>query len=140
MPLMPKRVKYRKLIKGGRRGLATRGSKLVFGEFGLKCLENGWIKNNPIEACRVVLARQLHKGGKLWIRLFPDKAITKKPAEVRMGKGKGDIDHWVCVVKRGRILFELSGVPEEYARICFRLIAYKLPLKTKFVTRATEHA
>lgn len=140
MPLMPKRVKYRKLIKGGRRGLATRGSKLVFGEFGLKVLENGWIKNNQIEACRVVLARQLHKGGKLWIRLFPDKAITKKPAEVRMGKGKGDIDHWVCVVKRGRILFELSGVPEEYARICFRLIAYKLPLKTKFVTRATEHA
>lgn len=138
MVMMPKRVKYRKPIKGQRRGLSTRGSGIVFGEFALKSLENGWIKNTQIEAARVVLARQLHKGGKLWIRIFPDKAITKKPAEVRMGKGKGDIDHWVCVVKRGRILFELSGIPEEYARICFRLVAYKLPLKTKFVTRATE--
>ena len=138
MVMMPKRVKYRKPIKGGRRGIATRGSTIVFGEFGLKCLENGWMKNTQIEAARVVLARQLHKGGKLWIRVFPDKAITKKPAEVRMGKGKGDIDHWVCVVKRGRILFELSGIPEEYAKICFRLVAYKLPLKCKFVSRAAE--
>lgn len=138
MVLMPKRVKYRKPIKGQRRGIATRGSSVVFGEFALKVLENGWIKNTQIEAARVVLARQLHKGGKLWIRIFPDKAITKKPAEVRMGKGKGDVDHWVCVVKRGRILFELSGIPEEYARICFRLVAYKLPLKTKFVSRASE--
>lgn len=138
MVMMPKRVKYRKLLKGSRRGIATRGSNLVFGEFGLKALQNGWIKNTQIEAARVVLARQLHKGGKLWIRIFPDKSITKKPAEVRMGKGKGDIDHWVCVVKRGKILFELGGVPEEYARICFRLIAYKLPLKTKFITRASE--
>ncbi len=135
MALMPKRVKYRKLQKGQRRGIATRGSELAFGEFGLKVLVNGWLKNNQIEACRVVLARQLHKGGRLWIRVFPDKSITKKPAEVRMGKGKGDIDHWVCVIKRGRILFELSGVPEEYARRCFRLIAYKLPFRTKFVTR-----
>ncbi|HOU36326.1 MAG TPA: 50S ribosomal protein L16, partial [Candidatus Omnitrophota bacterium] len=101
MVMMPKRVKYRKLLKGSRRGIATRGSNLVFGEFGLKALQNGWIKNSQIEAARVVLARQLHKGGKLWIRIFPDKSITKKPAEVRMGKGKGDIDHWVCVVKRG---------------------------------------
>ncbi|HOW42980.1 MAG TPA: 50S ribosomal protein L16 [Candidatus Omnitrophota bacterium] len=139
MVLIPKRVKYRKLLKGSRRGIASRGSRLVFGEFGLKVLENGWIKNNQIEACRVVLARQLHKGGKLWIRIFPDKSITKKPAEVRMGKGKGDIDHWVVVVKRGRVLFELGGVPEEYARICFRLIAYKLPLKTKFVSRTSEN-
>lgn len=135
MALMPKRVKYRKLQKGQRRGIAGRGSELAFGEFGLKVLVNGWFKNNQIEACRVVLARQLHKGGRLWIRVFPDKSITKKPAEVRMGKGKGDIDHWVCVIKRGRILFELSGIPEEYARRCFRLIAYKLPFRTKFVTR-----
>lgn len=136
MAMMPKRVKYRKLQKGTRRGLANRGAELAFGEFGLKCLQNGWIKSSQIEASRVILARQLHKGGKLWIRLFPDKSITKKPAEVRMGKGKGDIDHWVCIVKRGRILFELGGVLEEYARQCFRLVAYKLPMKTKFITRA----
>jgi large subunit ribosomal protein L16 len=135
MVLMPKRVKYRKLQKGTRRGIATTGADLAFGEFGLKVLENGWIKNNQIESVRVILARQLHKGGKLWIRIFPDKSITKKPAEVRMGKGKGDLDHWVAVVKRGRILFELGGVPEEYARQCFRLAAYKLPLRTKFVSR-----
>jgi len=132
---MPKRVKYRKLIKGKRRGIATTGAELAFGEFGLKSLENGWLKNTQIEAVRVILARQLHKGGKMWIRAFPDKSITKKPAEVRMGKGKGEIDHWVAVIKRGRILFELGGVPEEYARQCFRLAAYKLPLRTKFITR-----
>jgi len=137
MTMMPKRVKYRKLIKGLRRGIAIRGSDVVFGEFGLKALENGWLKNTQVEACRVVLARQLHKGGKLWIRIFTDKAITKKPAEVRMGKGKGEIDHWVCVIKRGRVLFELGGIPEEYARICFRMVAYKLPVKTKFITRTS---
>jgi len=135
MVMMPKRVKYRKLQKGNRRGVATCGAELAFGEFGLKVLQNGWIRNNQIEAVRVILARQLHKGGKMWIRIFTDKSITKKPAEVRMGKGKGDLSHWVAVVKRGRILFELGGVPEEYARYCFRLAAYKLPLKTKFVTR-----
>jgi large subunit ribosomal protein L16 len=135
MVMMPKRVKYRKLQKGTRRGIATTGASLAFGEYGLKVLENGWIKNNQIEAVRVILARKLHRGGKMWIRIFPDKSITKKPAEVRMGKGKGDLDHWVAVVKRGRILFELGGVPEEYARQCFRLAVYKLPLKTKFVTR-----
>lgn len=135
MVLMPKRVKYRKLLKGKRRGIATTGAQLSFGEFGLKTLENGWLKNTQIEAVRVILARQLHKGGKLWIRVFPDKSITKKPAEVRMGKGKGEIDHWVAIVKRGKILFELGGVPEEYAKQCFRLAAYKLPFKTKFVTR-----
>lgn len=135
MVMMPKRVKYRKSQRGNRRGLATRGSEIAFGEFGLKALENGWIKNTQIEAVRVTLARQLHKGGRLWIRIFPDKSITKKPAEVRMGKGKGDLDHWVCVVKRGHLLFELGGVPEEFARQCFRLAAYKLPMKTKFVTR-----
>ena len=135
MALMPKRVKYRFLQRGQRRGIATTGFNVAFGEFGLKVLANGWIKNTQIEAVRVILARQLHKGGKLWIRIFPDKPITKKPAEVRMGKGKGEVDHWVAVVKRGRILFELGGVPEEYARQCFRLAAYKLPLRTKFVTR-----
>jgi large subunit ribosomal protein L16 len=135
MPLMPKRVKYRKLQKGQRRGVATTGADLAFGEFGLKSLNNGWLKNNQIEAVRVIIARQLHKGGKLWIRAFPDKSITKKPAEVRMGKGKGDLDHWVAVIKRGKILFELGGVPEEYARQCFRLVAYKLPFRTRFVTR-----
>lgn len=135
MVMMPKRVKYRKLQRGQRRGIATTGASLSFGEFGIKTLENGWIKNNQIEAVRVILARQLHKGGKMWIRIFPDKSITKKPAEVRMGKGKGDLDHWVVVVKRGRVLFELGGVPEEFARRCFRAAAYKLPLRTKFITR-----
>lgn len=135
MALMPKRVKYRKLQKGQRRGVATSGAELAFGEFGLKVLENGWLKNTQIEAVRVILARQLHKGGKMWIRAFPDKSITKKPAEVRMGKGKGDLSHWVAVIKRGKILFELGGVPEEYAKQCFRLAAYKLPFKTKFITR-----
>ncbi|MFH1269589.1 MAG: 50S ribosomal protein L16 [Candidatus Omnitrophota bacterium] len=135
MVLMPKRVKYRKLQRGTKRGVATSGSELAFGEFGLKTLENGWLKNTQIEAVRVILARQLHRGGKLWIRVFPDKSITKKPAEVRMGKGKGELDHWVAVVKRGRILFELGALQEEFARRCFRLAAYKLPFKTKFVTR-----
>ncbi len=135
MPLMPKRVKYRKLQKGQRRGVATSGAELAFGEFGLKSMDNGWLKNNQIEAVRVIIARQLHKGGKLWIRIFPDKSITKKPAEVRMGKGKGDLDHWVAVIKRGKVLFEIGGVPEEYARRCFRLVAYKLPLRTKFISR-----
>ncbi len=136
MVMMPKRVKYRNLQKGKRRGVAITGANLAFGEFGLKALENCWLKNTQIEAVRVILARQLHKGGKLWIRPFPDKSITKKPAEVRMGKGKGELDHWVAVIKRGAILFELGGVPEEYAKACFRLAAYKLPCKTRFITRA----
>lgn len=135
MVLMPKRVKYRKLQKGTRRGVATTGADLAFGEYGLKALENGWLKNTQIEAVRVILARQLHRGGRLWIRVFPDKSITKKPAEVRMGKGKGDLDHWVTVIKRGKILFELGGIPEEYAKQCFRMAAYKLPFRVKFVTR-----
>ena len=136
MPLMPKRVKYRKLQRGTRRGVATRGAHIAFGEYGLKILENGWIKDIQIEAVRVTLARQLHKGGKLWIRIFPHKSITKKPAEVRMGKGKGDLDHWVSVVKRGTFLFELGGIPQELARQCFRLAAHKIPMRTKFITRA----
>ena len=135
MVMMPKRVKYRKQLKGNRRGIATTGSTLSYGEFGIKSLENGWIRNNQIEAVRVTLARKLHKGGKLWIRIFPDKSVTRKPQEVRMGKGKGDLDHWVAVIKRGKVLFELGGIPEEYARLCFRLCVYKLPVKVKFVTR-----
>ncbi|MFC1658502.1 50S ribosomal protein L16 [Candidatus Omnitrophota bacterium] len=135
MPLMPKRVKYRKSQRGSRKGIAVRGSSLSFGEFGLKALGNCWMKNTQIEAVRVVLARQLRRGGKLWIRVFPDKSVTKKPAEVRQGKGKGELDHWVCIVRRGKVLFELGGVPEEFARYCFRLAAYKLPIRTKFITR-----
>ncbi len=135
MVMMPKRVKYRNLQCCNRRGIAVRGSSLAFGEYGLKSLDNGTIKNTQIESVRVLLARKLNKGGKLWIRVFTDQSVTKKPAEVRMGKGKGDIDHWMCLVKRGKILFELGGIPEEYARQCFRLAAYKLPVKTKFVTR-----
>jgi large subunit ribosomal protein L16 len=136
MALMPKRVKYRKLQRGKIRGLSTRGWELSFGEFGLKALENGYLKNTQIEAVRVVLVRQLRGSGKLWIRAFPDKSVTKKPAETRMGKGKGELDHWVAVVKRGKVLFELEGVPEEFARRVFRLAAYKLPFRTKFVIRA----
>ena len=135
MVMMPKRVKYRKSQRGKRRGVATRGSNVAFGEFGLKVLENGWLKNSQIEAVRVTLARKLHKGGRLWIRVFPHKSVTKKPAEVRMGKGKGELDHWVCVVRRGCVMFEMGGVPEEFARQCFRLVAYKLPFRTRFVTR-----
>ncbi len=135
MVMMPKRVKYRNRQLGQRRGVATTGTTIAFGEFGLKALENGWIKNHQIEAVRVILARQLHKGGKMWIRIFTDKPVTKKPAEVRMGKGKGDLAHWVVVIKRGKILFELGGVPEEFARQCFRSACYKLPMRTKFVTR-----
>ncbi|MFH1621717.1 MAG: 50S ribosomal protein L16 [Candidatus Omnitrophota bacterium] len=135
MPLMPKRVKYRKFQRGSRAGIAIRGSELSFGEFGLKSLENGWIKNNQIEAVRVIVARKLQGGGKFWIRIFPQKSVTKKPAETRQGKGKGDISHWVAVVRRGAMLFELGGVPEELAKIALRLAAFKLPLRTKFVTR-----
>ena len=136
MVLMPKRVKYRKAQRGSRKGISSRGNELSFGEFGLKSLENAWLKNNQIEAVRVAVTRKLRRGGKLWIRAFPDKPVTKKPAETRMGKGKGELDHWVAVVKRGKILFELGGIPEELARQVFRLAAYKLPFNTKFVTRA----
>lgn len=132
---MPKRVKYRKQQRGKCRGIATKGAELVFGEFGLKSLVNGWLSNIHIEAVRVLIARQLQGGGKFWIRVFPQKSITKKPAETRQGKGKGDLSHWVAVVKRGTVLFELGGIPEELAQITFRLAAFKLPLKTKFITR-----
>jgi len=138
MPLMPKRVKYRKAQRGTRAGLATRGNEICFGEFGLKALENGWVKNTQIEAARVALTRRLRRGGRLWIRIFPDKPVTKKPAETRQGKGKGDLDHWVAVVRRGKIMFELGGIAEEMARLSFRLAAYKLPIKAKFISRAHQ--
>jgi large subunit ribosomal protein L16 len=133
--LMPKRVKYRKQQRGNRHGKAYRGSNLVFGEYGLKALEPRWITNRHIEAARVALTRKIKRGGKVWIRIFPDKPVTKKPAETRMGKGKGAPEYWVAVVKPGRIMFELEGVSEELARQAMKLAADKLPVKCKFVTR-----
>jgi len=135
MATFPKRVKYRKAQRGRRKGIATSGSTIAFGEYGLQAVENAWIKNTQIEAARVVLSRHLKSGGKAWIRIFPDKPVTKKPAETRMGKGKGMLDHWVTVVKRGKILFELEGLPETLAKETMRLAASKLPIKTRFVTR-----
>jgi len=133
---MPRKVKYRKSIKGKMRGIATSGNKITFGEYGLKALDNGYIRANHIEACRIVVARKMKGIGKLWINVFPNKPITKKPAETRMGKGKGDLDHWVAVVKRGKVIFEISGVPKIFAKTIFRLVSFKLPVKTKFVSRA----
>jgi large subunit ribosomal protein L16 len=135
MAVLPKRVKYRKSQKGKCRGVSTRGDRLSFGEYGLKAIDNGRVRSNHIEACRVAMVRKLRGAGKLWINIFPHKPVTKKPAETRMGKGKGDLDHWVAVVKRGRILFEISGVPEDFAKSLLRLVAFKLPVRTKFVTR-----
>ncbi|MCX5686143.1 MAG: 50S ribosomal protein L16 [Candidatus Omnitrophica bacterium] len=134
--MMPKRVKFRKSQRGRLFGTAFRGAKLSFGEFGLKALENAYFTDRQIEAARVALMRNLKGGGKVWIRVFPDKPITKKPAETRMGKGKGIPDHWVAVVKKGKILFEMDGIPMEIARECMRVAAHKIPLRTKFVTRA----
>ena len=133
--LMPKRVKYRKAQRGRMRGLAQRGSTLAFGEYGLKALEPGWVTNRQIEAARVALTRSLKRGGKVWIRIFPDKPVTAKPAETRMGKGKGNPEGWVAVVKPGRVMFELEGVPEAIARQALKLASAKLPIKTKFVKR-----
>jgi len=136
MGLMPKRVKYRKAQRGRRRGTSFAGSELSFGEYGLKALENTWVKDRQIEAARVALMRHTRRGGKVWVRLFPDKPVTKKPAETRMGKGKGAPDHWVAVVKKGRVLFEMEGIPLELARDSMRLAAHKLPLRTKFIMRS----
>jgi large subunit ribosomal protein L16 len=133
--LMPKRVKFRKQQRGRRRGLATRGNTLHFGEYGLKALEPAWITNRQIEAARVALTRHVKRGGKVWIRIFPDKPVTEKPAETRMGKGKGSPEYWVAVVKPGRVLFEIEGVPIALAKEAMRLAAGKLPIKTKFVGR-----
>ncbi len=133
--LSPKRVKYRKPHKGVMKGNAPRGAELSFGSFGLKAIDQGFITSRQIEAARVALTRQLKREGKVWIRIFPDKALTKKPAEVRMGKGKGSPELWVAVVLPGRIMFEVEGVPREAAMEAMRLAAQKLPVKTKFVTR-----
>jgi len=133
--LMPKKVKHRRVMKGRMRGKATRGENLDFGEFGLKALEAGWITDRQIEAARIAMTRHVKRGGKIWIRMFPDKPITKKPAETRMGSGKGAPDHWVAVVKPGRVLYEIQGVDVELAREAMQLAAQKLPIKTKFVTR-----
>ncbi len=132
--LMPKRVKFRKQQRGRMRGKAVRGSSLAFGQYGLKAMEPHWITARQIEAARIALTRHIKRGGKVWIRIFPDKPCTKKPAETRMGKGKGAPEFWVAVVKPGRIMFELEGVPEEIAREAFRLAAHKLPIKTRFVS------
>ena len=136
MPLLlPKRVKYRKAHRGKRRGMTKGGSSLAFGEFGLKALGNGWVTARQIEACRVSISRSLARGGKSWIRIFPDKPVTIHGQEKPMGSGKGLVDHWVAVVKRGRIMFEVDGIPEMLARDAFRLAASKLPLPTRMVSR-----
>ncbi len=133
--LMPKRVKYRKQQRGRRSGIATRGSSLAFGQYGLKALEAAWITNRQIEAARRAMTRYVKRGGKVWIRVFPDKPITAKPAETRMGKGKGAPVGWVAVVKPGRILYEMEGIPEAEAKEAMRLAAMKLPIATRFVSR-----
>ncbi|WP_077368838.1 50S ribosomal protein L16 [Anaerosalibacter sp. Marseille-P3206] len=133
--LMPKRVKYRRVHRGRMKGKATRGNKITYGEYGLQALEPAWITSNQIEAARRAMTRYIKRGGNIWIKVFPDKPVTEKPAETRMGSGKGSPEYWVAVVKPGRILFEMGGVPEDVAREAMRLAAYKLPIKTKFVTR-----
>lgn len=132
--LMPKKVKWRKQQKGRMRGKAYRGSSLAFGTFGLRAVSPGWITSRQIESARVAITRHIKRGGKLWIRIFPDKPITIKPAETRMGKGKGSPEYWVAVIKPGRILFELEGVPFDTAKEAMRLAMYKLPVKTKFIS------
>ena len=133
--LMPKKVKFRKQQRGRRRGLATRGAKVSFGDYGLQALEVGWVTARQIEAARIAMTRHIKRGGKIWIRIFPDKPVTKKPQETRMGKGKGAPDHWVAVVKPGRVLYEMEGVTEVMAKEAFRLASHKLPVMTKFVRR-----
>lgn len=136
--LMPKRVKHRKQFRGRMKGRASRGTTIAFGEYGLQALEPSWITARQIEACRRAIVRFLRRSGRVWIRIFPDKPVTKKPAETRMGSGKGAVDHWVAVVKPGRIMFELGGVTEEQAREAFRLASHKLPIKTQVVSRAEQ--
>ena len=138
MPLLPKRTKFRKQQKGRNRGYATRGNVVNEGEYGLQATTAGWIKSNQIEAARVAMTRFIKRGGKVWIKIFPDKPVTKKPAETRMGKGKGAPEYWVAVVKPGRVMFEIEGVSEEVAREALRLAAQKLPVQTKFVRRESE--
>jgi large subunit ribosomal protein L16 len=133
--LMPKKVKYRKVQRGRMKGKAWRGSSIAFGEYALKAMDCGWITSRQIEAARIAMTRFIKRGGKVWIRLFPDKPITKKPAETRMGKGKGAPEEWVAVIRPGKILFEMEGVGPEIAQQAMRLAAHKIPLKTKFITR-----
>ncbi len=139
MPLLPKRTKYRKQQKGRNRGKATRGNKVTHGKYGLQTLELGAITTNQIEAARVAMTRYIKRGGKVWITIFPDKPVTKKPADTRMGKGKGNVEYWVAPVKPGRVLFELDEVSEEVAREALRLAANKLPVKCKFVVKEEEN-
>ncbi|HHY46709.1 MAG TPA: 50S ribosomal protein L16 [Firmicutes bacterium] len=133
--LQPKRVKHRKVQRGRMKGEASRGSELFLGEFGLKAMEPGWVTDRQIEAARIAMTRYIKRGGKVWIKIFPDKPITRKPAETRMGSGKGNPEFWVAVVKPGRIMFEIAGVSEDVAREAMRLASFKLPIKTKFVKR-----
>lgn len=133
--LMPKRTKHRKVHRGRRTGMAKRGTKVNFGEFGLQALEEAWVTARQIEAARITISRTIKRGGKVWITIFPDKPVTMKPAETRMGSGKGNPEFWVAVVKPGRVMFELAGVPEELARDAFRRAGHKLPIKTRFLTR-----
>jgi len=133
--LLPKRVKHRKVQRGSRKGFAKGGTEVNFGDYGIKALEAGWITNRQIESARIAMTRYMKRGGKVWINIFPDKPITQKPAETRMGSGKGNPEKWVAVVKPGRVMFELSGVSEEIAREAIRLARHKLPIKTKFVAR-----
>jgi large subunit ribosomal protein L16 len=133
--LMPKKIKYRKHHRGRMKGKAYRGSSVNFGQYGLQAVEPGWVTNRQIEAARIAMTRKIKRAGRVWIRIFPDKPVTSKPAETRMGKGKGSPEEWVAVVKPGRIMYEMEGVPEELAREAFRLASHKLPVKTKFVER-----
>ncbi len=137
--LMPKKVKYRKQQKGRMRGIRERGSAISFGEYGLQALAPGRLSARQIEAARIAMTRHIKRGGKIWIRIFPDKPITKKPAETRMGKGKGAVEEWVATIRPGRVLYEMEGVTEEVAREAFRLAAHKLPIETRFVTRSMEY-
>ena len=136
--LMPKRAKYRKVQRGRMTGVASRGNKVAYGEFGIQALEPGWITGNQIEAARIAMTRYTKRGGKVWIKIFPDKPITEKPAETRMGSGKGSPEYWVAVVKPGRVMFEIAGVSEDVAREALRLASHKLPVKTKIVARTEE--
>ncbi|MBR0391083.1 MAG: 50S ribosomal protein L16 [Oscillospiraceae bacterium] len=133
--LMPKRVKYRRVQRGRMKGKASRGNVVTYGEFGLQAVEPGWIKSNQIEAARIAMTRYTKRGGQVWIKIFPDKPVTAKPAETRMGSGKGSPEYWVAVVKPGRVMFEIAGVPEETAREALRLASHKLPIKTKIVAK-----
>ena len=136
--LLPKRVKYRRVMRGRMTGKALRGNKVTYGDFGIQALEPAWITSNQIEAARVAMTRYIKRGGQVWIKIFPDKPITEKPAETRMGSGKGSPEYWVAVVKPGRVMFEVGGVSEEVAREALRLAAHKLPIKTKIVVREDE--